>query len=76
MGIISGAMLALNAANLLRSVTKDQPNSYVIVTRNKGRLRTRYKITCSNRRPDVLDSSTDKKSNDDGTEIFSFCASK
>ena len=70
MGLISGASLAFNAANLLRNVTKDQPNGYVIVTRNKGRLRTRYKIACSSRRSVESKSSANKKSNDEGMEIF------
>ena len=71
MGLIAGSTLLIHAARLINDLTKEERQTgYVVVERSKGKLRTRYRIVCSNRRPsDSLDS---KNKNDDNKNTDTF----
>ena len=61
MGIIGGSMLLINLGRLIHDLSKDKDRreGQVVVTKDKGRLRTRYKIHCHNRIPGEADTSSD-----------------
>ena len=69
MSLIGGTMVAIQLARLVHDFAKDPPKGYVIMTKDKGRLRTRFRITCSNRRPDESNRSSDKKHDNAGMEV-------
>ena len=71
MGLLAGSMLLINAARLLNDLSKkDRAKGYVVVSRDKGRLRTRYRIECSESLPSDAESAGDKRKKSNAIETF------
>ena len=71
MGLIAGSTLLIHAARLLNDLSQnDREKGYVIVSRDKGRLRTRYKIDCSKGLPSESKSAGDENKKSTSAETY------
>ena len=71
MGLIAGSTLLIHAVRLLNDLSKkDRAKGYVIISRDRGRLRTRYRIDCSKTLPSSAEAAGDEKARDSKGEPF------